>query len=231
VKRIFVTFTVLLFLGAFTGVSGAENTFKPRLSDDLSPAFTKTVQGSIETFPACLQCWLSDKEVELISGAFLTQIRPDLKGLTPRGYPQGSTWDMSEGLHDRGKVYLPEFKRFEGGSGPARIERIEMVRVSQVLHHEIGHAIDYHQGFSQSTAFVTSFEREKAALLANRPESNHLESLAYFLSPSIGGRKEAFAELFSAMYNPDPSPESRLMVQHFPETYALVREMVSKLGE
>jgi hypothetical protein len=231
VRRILHLLTAFLVLGAFPGISRAENTFKPRFTDDLSPAFTRTIETSIEAMPGGLQGWLSEKDVELISGPFLTQIRPDLKGLTPRGYPQGSTWDMSEGLHDRGKVYLPEFKRFEGGSGPARIERIEMVRVSQVLHHEVGHAIDFHQGFSQSTVFVNSFEREKAALLANRPEFNHLESLAYFLTPSIGGRKEAFAELFSAMYNPDPSPESRLMVQSFPETYALVREMVSKLGD
>src|SRR5205085_2632555 len=106
----------------------AENQFKPSLSDDLSPAFTKTVTGAISQLPAPLQGWLSEKNVELISGPYLTQIRPDLKGLTPRGYPQGSTWDMSEGLHDRGKVYLPEFKRFEGGAQP-HVERIEMGRV------------------------------------------------------------------------------------------------------
>lgn len=219
-----------MFLGVFLANSRAENQFKPHLSDDLSPAFTKTVDVSISQFPAQLQCWLAEKDVELISGPYLTQIRPDLKGLTPRGYPQGSTWDMSEGLHDRGKVYLPEFKRFESGSQP-RIERIEMARVAQVLHHEIGHAIDFHQGFSQTPTFVNTFEREKAALLANRPNVNNFDTLAYFLSPSVGGRKEAFAELFSAIYNPDPSPEARMMIQYFPESYALVRDMVSKLGD
>ena len=220
-----------VLLGVALFDSSAENQLKPQFSDDLSPTFTKTIDRSIGYFPRELQSWFSKKDVELISGPCLTQIRPDLKGLTPRGYPQGSTWDMSEGLHDRGTVYLPEFKRFENGAGNPRLERIDMARVSQVLHHEIGHAIDFHQGFSQASVFVNTFEREKAALLADRPNTNHLESLAYFLTPSIGGRKEAFAELFSAIYNPDPSPEAKLMVRHFPETYALVREMVSKLAD
>lgn len=219
-----------MFFGLLTVGTTAENSFKPNLANDLSPSFKTTVDQSVALFPKGLQNWLSDKDVELISGPFLTQIRPDLKGLTPRGYPQGSTWDMSEGLHDRGKVYLPEFKRFEGGSQP-RTTRIEMERVSQVLHHEIGHAIDFHQSFSQSAVFVNTFEREKAALLADRPSVNKLDALSYFLTPSIGGRKEAFAELFSALYNPNPSPEARLMVQHFPESFALVQDMVSRLGD
>ena len=230
-KGIVKGFTVLLFLGIFVADSSAENRFKPTFSSNLSPAFTKTIDVSIGQFPGGLQNWLSEKDVEMILGPYMTQIRPDLKGLTPRGYPQGSTWDMSEGLHDRGKVYLPEFKRFEDEAAQPRIERIDMARVSQVLHHEIGHAIDFQQGFSQTGVFENTFGREKAALLANRPSVNNLECLAYFLTPSIGGRKEAFAELFSAIYNPDPSPEARLLVQSFPETYALVREMVSKLSE
>jgi hypothetical protein len=215
----------LLFAGC--PLHAADNKFNPKLSEEISPEFSQTVQTTIGQLPKPLQEWMVGHEVELIAGKFLTQIRPDLKGLTPRGYPQGSTWDMSEGLHDRGAVYLPEYKRYGGGS----VERIEMCRVSQVLHHEVGHAIDYHEKFSQSVAFVTSFEREKSSLLAERPSMDNVDSLAYFLTPSVGGRKEAFAELFSAIHNPNPSPEARLMIQHFPDTYALVRDMVSKLEE
>jgi len=227
VKRLGWSLTLLVLLSGLQTGFAEDIRFETTLSEELSPEFVKTVDRTLSQLPPPLQKWLADRHVELIAGRFLTQIRPDLKGLTPRGYPQGSTWDMSEGLHDRGTVYLPEFKRYGGGA----LEKIDGCRVSQVLHHEVGHALDYHVKLSQSVAFVTSFEREKAALLAGRPGENNLESLDYFLSPSIGGRKEAFAELFSAIHNPEPSPEARLMTLYFPDTYALVREMVSKLDE
>ena len=214
----------------FFSACNAEDTLVPGTSGEVSQVFRDTINSSISQMPPDLQRWLAEKGVDVVAGKYLTDIRPDLKGLTPRGYPQGSTWDMSEGLHHRGKVYLPEFKRYSGHFAKGEtVERVQLTRVREVLHHEMGHAIDFFEGFTQSENFVETYEREKQALLSRNTPGN-ASCLAYFLQNGEAGRKEAFAELFSSLFNPQPSPEAQMLKIYFPETFAIVREDISKLG-
>ena len=198
----------------------------PIVLGDISPQFEDTLNHSISELPPGIQGWLGERGVRIVAGKFLTETRPDLKGLTPRGYPQGSTWDMSEGLHDRGTVYLPEFKRL--GSRGGRLERIDSTRVSQVLHHEVGHAIDFYTGFSQTEEFKAAYEKEKAEYLKEGTRRGRVD-LSYFLLNGEAGRKETFGEIFSSLYNPTPSAEAELLHKCFPETCKVVASQIKTL--
>ncbi|RJO78415.1 hypothetical protein D5S18_05855 [Nocardia panacis] len=105
--------------------------------------------------------------IDIIDGT-VTDILTDLRGVTPRGWPPGSTWDDVPGLHD------PSTHRVIIGVGPHG-------NVSLAVH-ETGHAFDDAIGnASESVEFRQLYDK----MDITKP---------YYAQPGNAGRQETFAE-------------------------------------
>lgn len=119
----------------------------------------------------------------------VTEIRTDLRGVRPRGWPEGRTWDNVPGLNDpsgnrviiatrNGRIPPP-------GDGHA---------ASNLVLHEVGHGIDDAVGGGSNTE---EFQTARTA------DQAHLSS--YFLQAGAPGLRETYAESLARFYNNDPT--------------------------
>ena len=124
----------------------------------------------------------------VVTQGTVTEHLTHLKGVTPRGWPPGSTWDQVAGL------YNPATKEVVIATHPAgdaarRLPGADESGSADVLLHEVGHALN-NTGrgtkpgglLSDSKAFQDAYDADKASLGA------------YYQQAGSAGRDEAFAE-------------------------------------
>jgi len=133
----------------------------------------------------------------------------NLRGVTPRGWPPGTTWDRVPGLYDpatmtvvmathdgaRGERELPEPGHGHGSSN--------------ALFHEFGHALDGTNALghdSRSPAFRAAYGDDLPAL--------RTQNLSYLLQPGDAGPEETFAEVSSRFFAKDPTLRAALPNLH-----------------
>jgi hypothetical protein len=111
--------------------------------------------------------------IDIVDGP-VTDVMSELRGVTPRGWPPGKTWDDVPGLYD------PSTHRVivSGGGGGHGC-------VSLVLH-ETGHAFDSALGDASSSV---EFRQLRDGMDTTNP---------YYAQPGEAGREEVFAEGFAA---------------------------------
>jgi uncharacterized Zn-binding protein involved in type VI secretion len=113
----------------------------------------------------------------------VTDYRTDLRGVAPRGWPPGSTWDTVPGAFtpDRNEVVIGT--RGHGTpAGPHVPATGEGHGSSNLIVHESTHAYDHDTGGSASADFNTASTADAAALPA------------YERQPGSAGQQEAYAE-------------------------------------
>jgi len=134
----------------------------------------------------------------------ITDHAVDLRGVAPRGWPPGSTFDTVPG------VYRPEKKdviisTIEGPNG-TRVVSNAHGSYDMVLH-ELGHAVDgaVVENASTDARFAATRERDLAAL----PE--------YMRQPGEAGASETYAEAFARYYGADPTMRNQwpALYDHF----------------
>ena len=141
----------------------------------------------------------SGTKVKVCRGS-VTDYLTDLKGVKPRGWPPGSTWDSVPGLqqqngkthevviatigHDKGNAHVPVTGE---GHGSANL-----------VIHETAHGVDYASDphVSAGAPFNGARDPDKPALSA------------YESQPGNAGQEETFAESCARFYSNDPSSAS-----------------------
>ena len=127
----------------------------------------------------------------------VTDVRADLRGVTPRGWPPGTTWDSVPGLYwpEQDQVFVAT--RLENGE--RRIPRPGNGHgCVNLVMHETAHAIDYRgdPGPDESptdAAFIAAREADLANL-------GHHQ-----LQPGAAGLEETYAESLSRYFSGDPT--------------------------
>jgi len=134
----------------------------------------------------------------------VTEAMPELKGVLPRGWPAGSTWDSVPGVYSGSvkKVVVgtmeKDGKRHVPGQGEGPIPH----GTPDLIGHEGGHAFDVADGSKKSTnaEFLTA-RREDIA--TGNPDGMWGPRDNYFLTTAEGGANDAgstsetFAESFA----------------------------------
>ena len=162
----------------------------PGVSND----FVKLNQKYYNDIPDDIKKLLDDKGVEFQIGKKVTQVKPELKGVHPRGWPSGTTWDSCEGLYDGNnrKVVSCETSRPIG-----KKTFVKNARVEGVFKHETGHALDVAlDGFSETQEFKNAWAKDVRLIPKNQKRRYN-----YFIQKgrSSAGRKETFADVFSEL--------------------------------
>lgn len=118
----------------------------------------------------------------------VTEILTSLKGVQPRGWPPGMTWDSVPGLYDpaTNQVIVATRKGVVPPTGDGHGS-------ANLVIHEVGHAIDAAGGGSDAPEFVAAYNKDKATLPAYEQQAGK------------AGREEAYAESMARNYGGDTS--------------------------
>jgi hypothetical protein len=125
---------------------------------------------------------LRDKGVKIVATKdSVVEHLTQLKGVRPRGWPKGMTWDIVPGAYDPVSNTVVIATSGKNGHG-----------CFNLALHEIGHAYDAVQGEpSQSTAFKAAWNADKSSLGP------------YYTQPGVAGLSETYAEGFASYYGRD----------------------------
>ncbi len=201
----------------------------------VSDRFLGTVEDAYMKLPKGIRELLANDRQKIVLGPTSTDIKPHLAGVQPRGWKQGHTWSMADGLHDgAGKeIVVAEHYRIDNGNGPRIFAKSP--RPAGVFRHEAGHAVDQALNhFSDHPDFIAAYQRDMATRVAKLGKAAQ-ERIEYFLQSQQGklgsaaGRSEIFAEMFGIINGGGCSSSLEAeLVKAFPNVKALMEKELAK---
>lgn len=193
----------------------------------------KALQKKIDELPPNVLRALSDKGYKILATTVNTAAIPELKGLTPRGWPKDMDFDNSDGTHDNARRVILAPYRFNNGQDFAPVDR------ENVVVHQIGHALDHAFGkLSNQPEFQDAFKKDMADLAQKGFAMTAREKMIYDYfnqkeGPAKGerpGSEECFASLFGSLLTGPENPEDKAPFQkNFQRTIAAVSKQIQKL--
>lgn len=202
-----------------------------------SPAFQDKAIQYVEQIPLADRKLLAQDHIGCAVASTVLQVAPELKGVTPRGWPPGTTYASDEGvfMSERNLVIIAEST--DKGKSP---------RMPAAVRHELGHAVDKalydlspmiqrevavdapHM-FTSTAEFAQAYDADAANLYKNRPDEATKTQIAYLLQPNFAGAQETFAEVYAGINggtaNQDQTSE---ILEDFPEVKALIGNLESR---
>lgn len=134
-----------------------------------------------------------------------------LKGVRPRGYPPGATWDNVPGLYSPAhrEVVVATDANWDGSRRMSNRHGS-----TSLLLHEVSHALDHARSYPSNVdqGFVNARERDLPALGAHN---------SYYVQEGEGGRSETYAETLAMYLNNDP-----ILQRNFPNLYEYWKQEV-----
>ena len=191
-------------------------------SDD---AMQTRFRDIVDAIPDSVLGLLSDKGVTFNFADKLIDINPELKGVRPRGYPRGMTWENTNGFFDNadGRIVVSSDARSAGSR-----EYVEKPEFDATVRHEAGHGVDYAMDqISASPDFNAAYWKDRRALTADQRDR-----LSYFMQKGVAGPSETFAEVFASIVNGGVNRSWRSdMLELFPNVRAFIDDLISGLDE
>ena len=215
-----------------------------------SDAFRDKMMATLDAMPDGVMAKLASEDIEFKFAGKLIDIKPELKGVRPRGWRSG-TWENAEGLFSEasGDTLTTETRREYGGK-----DYVASTRVEGVLAHETGHAFDAAMGGKKEYyAWENMTERRVAGYVFNneskkqafrdlyradrRAAPNALgitreqfnNRFSYFLASGDQGPSETFAEVFGAIMRDGPASAPWDVRQAFPAVTKYIEDLIAKL--
>lgn len=153
----------------------------------------KAVLAQVERMPEGGLQALKDAGIKItVVRDSVVEALPSLKGVQPRGWPPGSTWDSVPGLYD------PDTKQVIIATRNGKVPKTGDGHGSvNLVYHETGHAIDEAVKGHTDADFVKARDADMAALPAYLaqtgdagPEETYAETLALYQSDPDACRKQ-----------------------------------------
>jgi hypothetical protein len=193
----------------------------------VSDEFVRRAETATQLIPAHVWSGLEHSGWSVQVARFVTDAAPALRGVQPRGWPAGSTWENSDAVHLPGArtLVFAELRRDRQG----RV--VESSRIEGVMRHEIGHAFDQASGpgkllRSSSPAFVAAYAGD-----VRRIAAADRKQLAYYLQRGAPGRQETFAEAFGILLGGgSDQPHHAAFARAFPGVLDHVRRAIEEFG-
>ena len=160
----------------------------------VSKEFEKSVISFEKQLPAGVRQKLNKDRVVIKIGHNATEIDTRLKGVTPRGWGRGMTWDNCGAWQSskRKEVGFAEYKKAPSyGRGWVSVKSIKPPQ--ETFFHEIGHAFQDTISKTDGKSFTAAYRKDMAVLRSG----NKLRNYPYFTQPGDAGVQETFAQLFS----------------------------------
>lgn len=183
-------------------------------------SFADDLQKKLDELPKNVLANLDKAGYKIIAATTIPNAMPTLDGLTPRGWPKKMTFENSDGTHDNMSKRIIAPMRFKPG------DEWEPVFRPEVLVHQVGHAVDFANGFlSASKPFKDAYTEDMARVIDTRNPV-----LKYLSQPGGIGRQETFAALFGmALTGPENEHDRHLLEKTFPRTIEVVKDQIRAL--
>lgn len=158
--------------------------------------FKDRLEAGWQSIPEKARSILLKSGMKIKVGSYMTDIDKSLKGVTPRGWPTGSTWDECDGFatFERKGTYIAiaEKTREAYVSKPSN-------RAQVIITHESAHVLDGVDKInklkvSSSKAFKEAYQSDISTM--NKADK---AQYAYNLQEGRAGREETFATVFSRL--------------------------------
>lgn len=208
-----------------------------RITDTVGDDFRDEVNGAFAAFTPGTRRRLRENGSTIQAGHHITELDPSLRGVKPRGWTSGSTWDDAEGLYNnatRTAMVTEYVYTLTHVAGQRRRVRafVRSSRATGVLRHEVGHALDRLPGggfVSRSPEFLEAYRLDRQGIAGM--ESSAKSALSYYLQKGSAGPSEAFAEGFSRAFGGQGSGwQSReLWARAFPRVNAYIEAFINGL--
>jgi hypothetical protein len=183
--------------------------------------FKSELISAITTIPAPVLKTMASNGVTIRAGTRMTELNPELKGVHPRGWPAGMTWDSAEGGYNTAERALSVAETLRPAGSKAFVRS---TRIRGVVLHESGHAFDHSLGYmSRTPSFIDAYKADVRGI----PKETK-DGLRYYLQKGNAGPSEAFAEIFA--WNAGDAGAGRDIRQHFPRVSALVKQAIEGAG-
>jgi len=192
----------------------------------VSEEHIKEIQEGMDKIPLGVKKVLSDYGLQPVTADFASTFDPGLKGLTPRGWPKGHTWDNTEGFFREGsKTMVVTEKNINPWSH--KEEAVSHFRKIYVLRHETGHALDAAlKNPSSSVEFMKAYNLDVAEIRKAGKGAKH----SYYLQSGSAGSEETFAEMsFGVFSKKAKETVFNIHIDAFPNTYKYVEKLVEGL--
>lgn len=183
-------------------------------------SFTKHVAKKLDEIPPNVIANLNKHGYKIIAAATIPDAMPELEKLTPRGWPEDMKFINSDGTHDDVSKRIIAPMRFLNNG------EMEPVMRDNVVTHQVGHAIDFANGFlSAKPEFVQAYEKDMRAIL------NKDSSIVKYLSQPNGiGRQETFAAIFGLVTTgPENESDRKFLTRSFPNVMKVVEQQIKDL--
>ena len=173
--------------------------------------------------PASILDAVAANEVKVIAcRGTVTDYMTELKGVRPRDWPPGATWDDVPGCYSPAKdevVIATIAGRNDTRLVPAKGQGQGSV---DMVFHEVGHSLDDTgalRGHSKNEqAFIDAYTADTPALKRY--------GMSYLLQEGEAGRSEAFAETFALYFSGNPSLKTR-----FPAIFEYWQKVEAELAK
>lgn len=147
----------------------------------------------------------------------VTDADPRLRGVTPRGWPPGSTWDMVPGAGGDPVIIstmtAPDGGRMIPPTGHGHGS-------TSLLRHEFAHALGRTGALGvtdRSSDFVAAYESDRSSMTSSHK--------SYLLQPPPAGTEEAFADMFDEYFGKPDSAKT-----WGPHMYAFLDSVALRAG-
>lgn len=195
---------------------------------DCSAEFVAKVKTALDAIPERFHEVVAKRGYSVKIGGSLTEVLPELKGVHPRGWPRGSTWDNVGALHSSAprEIIVGEKRRMLG----SRVFSLNP-RVEAGTAHEFGHALDnsflYDKG--NKVTWTDEFQKAyRADVRAIRAKHNSMleADLGYFLQKKDAGKEETFAEMFARLHGHKRQGQGYDLLDSFPQVAAYMKQLL-----
>lgn len=168
------------------------------------------VVGELEKLPPVLLERASRAGVQVVACRdSITDHLTALRGVTPRGWPPGSTWDKVPGVYDPATMTVV-MATHDGARGERELPDPGYGHGSfNALFHEFGHALDGTNALghdSRSPLFRLAYTNDLPAL--------RRENQTYLLQPGDAGPEEAYAEMAARFWSKDSTMGAKFPFLH-----------------
>lgn len=181
--------------------------------------FKQRVEDAYNKIPKNVRDAIENEGVTVVPTDKVTDVMPELKGMKPRGWPPGSSWEDVDGAYDVDGKRAIIAERQNAGNKP------QNRNVEGLTRHEVGHAADATGKFSDTKDFKDAYDKDVPGI--PKPAASTLD---YFLQSGDAGHEETWAEGFAVetggasqnIYTP-------LFNAHFKESLKVIKDQMQKM--
>lgn len=192
-------------------------------------SFVESVEKGIHSIGRSGEFAIKVKNTKYVLAEKASVAFPELKGVTPRGWSKGRTWDDSRAVNYNGVIGFFS---------------IDKKRMSPYVLHETGHELDFSfnniigSNFTKTNGYEDCYVKDLANLKSTSAMLGIEEkNLSYMIQGSTSekaseaGKQEAFANIYAHLRGGSTSPVDSMLNELFPNTLAYVKKLLWYLGD